>query len=521
MDIIVSSQAAESCLQMGQEAFLAGDLNQAEEFYRRGMNFYSVLAGETGTFKDRLSEAVLSGYLGTVLLLKGSVNPAENLFEKKFEICCSLIQEDHNSAEAYSEYADVLKKRGDCARLKGDGSKTLNCYMNSMFLYMYAAELAKTDSSRYEYALACDNVAMYMDADSEVQVKKYYFEQELEALSEISNGWEPLIVGETQSLVYRNLGELSQRQGYHSEAEEYFEKSLDILINLSETYNTMEFKIKLGEAYEYFRNKAYGQEDYEEAARWCMKCLDVYSPLAERTRTVEVMEKLSDTYMYLGIIKNLSDEFSEARKWTGRYLNINYELADKIPSPEAQYNAAYADRVAGDIFLSQHEMEKAKEHYYESMSRYEKLLDEMPVYRERAVENLNHLYEAAGVILMYEDNLTEAVIFIKKFRETCLLVYEKKGTCEAYLRLADSYNDLGCIAVKMDLADEAQAQYLEGIRIYQELLENENENEYADEVREKLCGIYMKMACIAQDRDNPEDAHVWRSKAQDLGSIPE
>lgn len=519
MDIIVNSQAAESCLQMGQEAFLAGDLNQAEEFYRRGMNFYSVLAGETGTFKDRLSEAVLCGYLGTVLLLKGSVNPAENLFKKKFEICCSLIQEDHNSAEAYSEYADVLKKCGDCARLKGEESKTFNCYMNSMFLYMFAAELAKTNASRYEYALACDNVAMYMDPDSESQVKKYYFEQELEILSAIDAEWEPLIVGETQSLAYRNLGELSQYQGYHEEAEEYFEKSLDILINLSEIYNTMEFKIKVGEAYEYFRDKAYGRKDYDEAAGWCMKCLDVYSALAERTRTVEVMEKLSDTYMYLGIIKLLSDEFSEAGEWTGKFLNINYELADRIPSPEAKYNAAFADRVAGDIFFSQCEMEKAKEHYCESAARYEKLLNEMPVYHERAVENLDHLYEAAGLILLCEDNLTEAVIFMRKFQEICLLEYKERGTRKAYLRLADSYSYLGCIAAKQELADEAQAQYMESIRIYQELLENESE--YTDDAREKLCDIYMEMACIAQDQDNPEDAHIWKSKAQDLGGIPE
>lgn len=238
---------ADLCGNYGELYNNLGNLNKAEEFYKKSMEIKLEIFGE-----HHSETADAFNNMGSLYCDKGELEKAEEYYKKSLEITLGLFGENSDAAITMNNLGSLYQKMGNLKNTEEYFKKGLEIKIK-----LFGEKHKST-------AISYNNLgSFYYYQGNLVEAEKYY-KKALEVYIDL--------YGENYSftaITYNNLGSLYEDQKEFDKAQEFYEKSLKIKIELfGENHpDTANSYNNLGLFYKYKGNPSKGEEYLQKSSK--------------------------------------------------------------------------------------------------------------------------------------------------------------------------------------------------------------------------------------------------------------
>ena len=330
-----SETRSEVFTQIGQILAKKGDHERALGFLQRAISAY-----RRGSDKSGLCKALRN--LGVVFIELGDFDESEVCFTEAIAIATSI------NAELL--YADLINNLGAVMNMKGNWTRALDLYKESLKIYEKKKEIRKA-------AYAKNNIGITLNERSRNNEAFKYFVEAHEIAQKINDSSLKLIVDINLADLYLNRGSLTNAREHLIEAEKYFAE-----LNLVNTH-LVETKIISGKL-------AAAENDIESAQKAFGEALALSQEIGSKFHEADVLlergklqsagrkhfEALNDLESSYQIYRNVKAEGKReaAEKVIDSIEHLYLEIFNSIGKQVDQkdsYTKGHSDRVASLALL--------------------------------------------------------------------------------------------------------------------------------------------------------------------------
>jgi len=304
--------------QLGNLAYLRGDLADAARQYRRALDIFERLGNQAGMANSY-------GQLGVLAYDRGDYEEAA----RQYQLALDIDERLGNQVGMATSYHQL----GILAQVRGDYDEAARQYQLALDIFERLNEQAKMAAVYHQLSLLAQDRGDYDEAARQCQ-------RSLDIDERLGDQ-----AGMAKS--YSQLGVLAYDRGDYDEAARQCQRSLDIKERLGD-------QAGMAKSYSQLGMLAQIRGDYDEAARQCQRALDIDERLGDQAG-------MANSYHQLGMLAQDRGDYDEAARQYQRSLDISERLGNQAGMASSYHQLGRLAQDRGD--------------YDEAARQYQRCLD--------------------------------------------------------------------------------------------------------------------------------------------------
>lgn len=260
---------------LGNILIKLGKLDEAKNYYSKGLKLSQSIYEETGTSEARRDLSIYYLHMGELYVKLGKLNDAKEYYRKDLDLSLTLYKET-NTLKSCRDLSISYERIGDIAWKLGQLNDALNIY-------------------------------------KKVHSLNYKIHKETGTLESCQD----LIIS------YSKMGDVAVELKRMDEAREYYSKGLDLNQSIYEKSDTIKSRDDLAVSYSQmgFISKSLGR--LEEAEHYYCRYFDLVQSLSEVTVPLESRQDLASSYYTMSQIEKQLGNFDAAEQYYKKYIESN------------------------------------------------------------------------------------------------------------------------------------------------------------------------------------------------------